>query len=65
MPTYLPLLLTTKDLCKQLQLSERSIYRLIKQGLPSILLGRSRRFELDRVKTWLASFQMKAKAKSK
>jgi len=46
-------LLTIGDLIERLQLSRTSIYKLINKGLPSIMIGRSRRFRLEPVMNWI------------
>ena len=47
------LLLTRKDLARELQVSEQTIHRLVKAGLPCIRLGRLVRFRMDRVEAYL------------
>jgi excisionase family DNA binding protein len=49
----MPLLATIEDLSKLLQVSESTIHRLVKAGLPCIKLGRLTRFRVDRVEKYL------------
>ena len=50
----MPDLLTTKQLAQYLQLSERSIYRLVEQGeIPSLKVGGQWRFRKSAVDEWL------------
>lgn len=46
-------LLTTKQLMSELQISEATLYRLIKEGMP-IKIKKPRRFDLDEVIEWLS-----------
>lgn len=50
------MLLTIDQLTKELQISESSIYRLIRAGLPHFKIGRAIRFDLDRVNDYLVRF---------
>jgi hypothetical protein len=54
-PGTLALLWDVSDLQRNLQLSRRSIHNLRKRGLPTIVLGRSVRFDPESVKRWLRS----------
>lgn len=48
--------LTVKDLATSLQLTERHIYRLIKEGtLPHYRIGGTIRFDAEQVREWLDS----------
>ncbi|MCX6574892.1 MAG: helix-turn-helix domain-containing protein [Candidatus Aminicenantes bacterium] len=49
----MPLLATIEDLSELLQVSESTIHRLIKAGLPCIKVGRLLRFKVDRVEKYL------------
>lgn len=42
-----------EELAEYLDQSRASIYKLLHQGLPSIQIGRSRRFRLSEVNEWL------------
>lgn len=54
-------LLTTAQLAKVLQLSERQIGNLITDNqIPSVTIGRSRRFEFDAVRKFIASKRVEA-----
>ena len=44
--------LTKKEICEKLKISETTLYRLTKQGLPNIYVGDSQRFELNEVINW-------------
>ena len=46
-------LLTACELRQSLKISRTTLYRLIKQGMPSYGKGRLRRFELDTVLRWV------------
>ena len=49
-----PALLTARQLAEQLQVSEKTIYRLADQGrIPSIRVGGSLRFPKDQIEAWL------------
>jgi len=54
-PSTVALLWNVEDLQRNLQLSRRSIHNLRKRGLPTIVLGRSVRFDPESVKRWLRS----------
>lgn len=49
-------LLTVDQLAEHLQCSRAQIYNFLRRGLPSLKLGRSRRFRLDQVTIWLEQF---------
>lgn len=46
-------LLSVKQLAKTLNLSERTIHRKIREGMPNIRIGRVYRFEYEAVIEWL------------
>ena len=46
-------MITLQELIKELKLSRQTIYRLIKDGMPNIRIGRVYRFNLAEVKAWL------------
>lgn len=46
-------LITTKDLAHKLAVTEVTIWRWRKEGLPFLKLNNSIRFELDKVMNWL------------
>jgi excisionase family DNA binding protein len=52
-PASSPVYLTLEALASRLFVSHATIHRLLKKGLPSIKLGKQRRFELDKVIGWL------------
>lgn len=45
--------LTRQQLCAALQISESTVRRLELDGLPCTPVGRSKRYDLAEVKTWL------------
>ncbi len=48
-------LLTHPELARFLQVSERTVARLVREGLPRIhVTGRLYRYDLDAVRSWLA-----------
>jgi excisionase family DNA binding protein len=47
--------LTEKQISIYLQVSTRQVRRLVAQGLPSYLVGHSRRFDVVAVRTWLST----------
>jgi excisionase family DNA binding protein len=49
----MPNLLTAKELAEKLSVSHMTIHRLRKKGLPVIKLGRSVRFDLEKVSVWI------------
>jgi len=50
-----PLLLNKQNAARALQVSEKTLDRLIlEHGLPRIQLGRSVRFSVDALKAWIA-----------
>jgi excisionase family DNA binding protein len=51
-----PLLLTIPDVAVQLGVCRQTVYNLIyREGLPSILVGRSRRVHPDSLHNWIKS----------
>ncbi len=50
-------LVTAQQLADRLQLSRATIYALMREGLPSIRLGRARRFRVSDVDRWLDDHQ--------
>lgn len=46
-------LLNTPELADYLNLSRATVYNLLSRGLPSVKIGRSRRFRLSEVDAWL------------
>lgn len=46
-------LLTIFELAKILKVSETSIYRYMKQGMPKIKVGHNTRFQIEEVIEWL------------
>jgi excisionase family DNA binding protein len=49
-------LLTADELADHLNVSRAQVYNFLRQGLPSLKLGRSRRFRLADVTDWLDQF---------
>ncbi len=46
-------ILTLEDVAKLLKVSESTVYRMVKAGMPSIKIGRAVRFRMDKVQTYL------------
>ena len=46
-------MLNTSELAKELSMHENTIYNLLKKGLPSYKIGKSRRYDLEEVKSWI------------
>ena len=46
-------MLNTKEMCDVLKMHENTIYKLLKQGLPSYKIGKSRRYDKDEVIAWI------------
>lgn len=58
--------LTVKDLATSLRLTERHIYRLIKEGaLPHYRIGGTIRFDAEQVREWLDSKRVYTKAQTR
>jgi site-specific DNA-cytosine methylase len=53
-------LLTERDLVKTLSIPRTSLWRLRKAGLPTIKLGRSVRYDIDKVRAWLSNHEQTA-----
>lgn len=49
-------LLTADELADHLNVSRAQVYNFLRLGLPSLKLGRSRRFRLSDVSVWLEQF---------
>ena len=45
-------ILTLTELAARLRVSERTVYRMLDEGCPSMLVGRRRRFHLSTVIEW-------------
>jgi len=45
-------ILTLTELAARLRVSERTVYRMIEEGCPSLLVGRRRRFDWSSVSKW-------------
>jgi len=45
-------ILTLTELAARLRVSERTVYRMLDDGCPSMLVGRRRRFDWQRVRDW-------------
>jgi DNA-cytosine methyltransferase len=52
---HLAKLLSEKDLMRMLNLSRTTLWRLRARGLPTVTLGRTVRYDIDRIQRWLAS----------
>lgn len=52
-----PALIDQRELARNLGLSERTVYTLRGEGLPTIMIGDSPRFELAAVLVWLRNRQ--------
>jgi hypothetical protein len=50
-----PALLTSEQLCEQLQISRSKLDALLTIGLPNVRVGSTRRYELTEVTSWLRS----------
>lgn len=48
-----PALLTSDELAQSLKVSRSKLDELVRAGLPHVRCGATRRFEFDRVLTWL------------
>ena len=46
-------LLKVKDVMEMLNISRQTVYTYIKQGLPSIKMGKLRRFDKKEVEEWV------------
>lgn len=46
-------ILTLEDVAKLLKVSESTIYRMVKAGMPCIKIGRAVRFRMDKVQAHL------------
>jgi excisionase family DNA binding protein len=53
MPPKRPDYMTIRDFAAYLGVSGRTIYRLFRRGLPSVLVGRSRRVPREHAVAWL------------
>lgn len=51
----LPALLTTEQVARELGVSTGTIRRLRQEGLPTVMVGESPRFQLDTVLSWFAA----------
>ena len=49
--------LSRQELCAQLKISESTVRRLERDGLPCTPVGRSKRYDLTECKQWLRSHQ--------
>ena len=49
-----PDFMTVREFARYLSVSRRTIYRLIRKGLPSVLIGRSRRVPREYAIAWLS-----------
>lgn len=49
----MPNLLTAKELAEKLSVSHMTLHRLRKKGLPVIKVGRSVRYDLEKVIAWI------------
>ena len=49
-------LLTGEELADHLNVSRAQVYNFLKRGMPSLKLGKSRRYRLSDVTTWLDQF---------
>lgn len=54
-PSEPPTLLDRKGLARALVCSVATVDRMVREGMPHVLLGDSRRFDLPVVKGWLAT----------
>lgn len=45
---------TVMEVCRRLQISRATLYRLMEEGLPSLLFRSSRRFDPAEVDRWIA-----------
>jgi len=45
--------LTTDEVCDKLKIHYNTLHKLCKKGLPFFKIGRSKRFELNKVTDWL------------
>ena len=52
-------LMTIPELMKFLQVKRNTIYTLRKMGLPTVKIGRSVRFRLDSIQSWLSRMEEK------
>lgn len=58
-------LVTIKEFCQIYSVSESSVYRLLRLGLPSVkLIGLGRRIILDKASNWLQSQPRGVKVKA-
>lgn len=55
--TNVPQFLTAAELAQQYGISRAHVYNLMARGLPSVKLGRSRRFRLAECDQWLDAQQ--------
>ena len=46
-------ILTLEDVAKLLKVSESTVYRMVKAGMPCIKIGRAVRFRVDKVQAYL------------
>lgn len=46
-------MLTTSELAAALRISDRTVYRLVSEGLPHFRVRKQLRFRLERVEEWL------------
>ncbi len=51
--------LTRQELCVKLRISESTVRRLELDGLPCMLIGRTKRYDLAECKAWLRTHQPK------
>lgn len=49
--------LTAPELARRWKVTRATIYNLMQRGLPSVTIGRSRRFRVADVEAWLAEQQ--------
>lgn len=51
----LPGLLTPDELCEAIRVSRSKLDSLLKEGLPYVKCGSTKRYDLDQVKAWMRS----------
>jgi excisionase family DNA binding protein len=58
--------MTIEDFAKHLAVSQKTVHRLIRNGLPSLLIGRSRRIKKEEAEKWIElSYLMKRRTRNK
>jgi excisionase family DNA binding protein len=53
-------LITPDDLAARWSICRAEVYRLLRQGLPSVKIGRARRIPIDEAEAWLLDRQQAA-----